>query len=211
MHIYGYGSICRGEISADSDIDLLVIDGNRLVHLDPDTYSIYSPERIEELWHEGNPFAWHLSLEARILYSSDGQDYLRNLGDPRRYQNSARDCQNFTDLFHEAYASLINDVGSRIFDLSSIFLSVRNIATCFSLGVMNRPDFSRSSALHLGADSVPISQASYQILERARILCTRGYGSPITRAEIVIVMEQLGSLSEWMNRIAKRAAEYERV
>src|SRR5258708_16359709 len=120
MHIYGYGSICRGEISADSDIDLLVIEGNRSDRFDPDTYSIYSYDRIEELWREGNPFAWHLSLEARLLYSSDGQDYLQNLGSPQPYQNFARDCRNFADLFQEARASLINDPGSSVFDLSSI-------------------------------------------------------------------------------------------
>src|SRR4051794_40819705 len=117
MHIYAYGSICRGEVAPDSDVDLIVIDGDRRVQLDPDTYSRYSHERIEQLWEEGNPFAWHLFLEARLLYSSDGKDFLRNLREPRHYRNCVRDCKNFSDLLVQARTSLISNPGSRIFDL----------------------------------------------------------------------------------------------
>jgi hypothetical protein len=211
MHIYAYGSICRGEISIDSDIDLLAVGARDRNPLDPDTYSIYSYERLEQLWQDGNPFAWHLALEARLLYSSDGRDYLQDLGKPRRYRHAARDCRSFAALFHEACISFDKEPHINVFDLSSIFLSIRNMATCFSLGVLNRPDFSRSSALHLGQDSVPISQTSYRVLERARILCTRGYGPPLTAAEISLVGEELHGLADWMDQIAKRASEYERV
>lgn len=202
MHIYAYGSICRGEITPESDVDLLVVDPPPATNLDSQAYSIYSRERIAALWEEGNPFAWHLHLEARLLYSSDGQDYLQSLGTPQRYRNAVRDCANFLELFEQARCSLVEDPRSQVFDLSSIFLSVRNIATCYMLGVRGTPDFSRSSALHLGLESVPISKLSYQILERARILCTRGYGAVITASEVAIVIEQLGALEEWFRSIA---------
>jgi hypothetical protein len=95
MHIYAFGSVCRGEISQNSDIDLLVIGGGDASQYDPDIYSIYSYERIQQLWLEGNPFAWHLFLESRILFSSDEQDFLRNLGRPAPYKYCTRDCERF--------------------------------------------------------------------------------------------------------------------
>jgi len=77
MHIYAFGSVCRGEVSRDSDIDLLCIDeGTQADRFDPELYSVYSYERIRELWSEGNPFAWHLWLESRLLFSSDAEDHL---------------------------------------------------------------------------------------------------------------------------------------
>lgn len=98
-----------------------------------------------------------------------------------------------------------------MFDLSTIFLSIRNIATCFSLGVTIRPDFSRSSALRLGTNCVPLSQASYQVLERARVLCTRGYGSKITDEEFDTASRELSGVYDWMRGLVERAKEHERV
>lgn len=207
MHIYAYGSICRGEITPESDIDLLVVDPLPGIDFDPQSYSSYSRERVSTLWQEGNPFAWHLHLEARELYSSDGENYIETLGVPSAYRNAGRDCRGFLELFEQARTSLVEDSRSRVFDLSSIFLSMRNIATCYLLGVRGTPDFSRSSALHLGRESVPIPRSSYQILERARILCTRGYGSVITAAEVDIVVAQLGPLEAWIRFIADGAGE----
>src|SRR6266567_8214684 len=122
MHIYAFGSVCRGEISPNSDVDLLVIGGDEVSNYDPDIYSTYSYERIQELWREGNPFAWHLSLEARLLFSSDGRDFLQALESPAPYKHCRRDCERFIALFCEARASLTSNGDSKIFDLSTIFL-----------------------------------------------------------------------------------------
>jgi Nucleotidyltransferase domain len=211
MHIYAFGSICRGEIYPNSDVDLLVIGGGAVAQYDPAIYSIYSYERIQDLWSEGNPFAWHLSLESRLLFSSDDQDFLQNLGKPAPYCHCARDCEKFFSLFRDARTSLTQSGASRIFDLSSIFLSIRNIATCFSLGVVQQPDFSRSSALRLGTKAVPLSLGSYQVLERARVLSTRGYGSKMTDDEIDAALRELDGVYDWMRELVERSKEYERV
>jgi hypothetical protein len=89
---------------------------------------------------EGNPFAWHLALEAKMIFSSDGIDFLRSLNNPNPYRNGLRDCEKFCSLFGRARDSLMRDKRSVAFDLSTAFLSIRNIATCFSLGV-NRAGF----------------------------------------------------------------------
>lgn len=211
MHVYAFGSVCRGDISVGSDIDLLAIVDGCSFRFDPDVFSIYTYERIRELWQEGNPFAWHLSLESRLLFSSDQHDYLKVLGRPGPYRNSVRDCEKFFALFREACASILASSTSRVFDLSTVFLSIRNIATCFSLGVTKQPDFSRNSAHRLGDNSIPISLSTFQILERARILCTRGYGTNITDQEVNIVIGQLNEVHEWMNNLVEKAKEHERV
>lgn len=205
MHIYVFGSLCRGDISAGSDVDLLALADNPDPRFDPDTFSIYSYQRLEQLWGEGNPFAWHLALESRMIFSSDERDHIKSLGMPASYQNCVRDCKKFYALFRDATTSVMSDDRSGVFDLSTIFLSVRNIATCYSLGVGEHPDFSRSSALHLGETSIPITGASYHILERARILCTRGFGKGITPSEIGLVIEELPSVDEWMARLVEKA------
>jgi hypothetical protein len=131
------------------------------------------------------------------------------MGRPEPYRNCVQDCEKFFALFQEAYVSIIAHGDSRVFDLSTIFLSIRNIATCFSLGVMKRPDFSRNSARHLGTASVPLSEEVYRILERARILCTRGVGMAITAEEVDIAVRSLSDVCEWMSNLVKEVKQHE--
>src|SRR4051794_25369031 len=106
MHIYAFGSICRGNMAVDSDVDLLaIVDGHNSC-LSPDVFSIYSYKRLNALWNEGNPFAWHLALESRLIFSSDQSDYLSSLGKPSRYRNCIRDCEKFFALFQKASDSI---------------------------------------------------------------------------------------------------------
>lgn len=211
MHIYAFGSVCRGDISLGSDVDLLAIVEGYDSRFDPNAFSIYSYKRIQELWREGNPFAWHLSLESRLLYAADQRDYLKELKSPEPYKHCVRDCEKFFALFREAHASLVAGSNSRVFDLSTVFLGIRNIATCFSLGVTKTPDFSRNSALRLGPNSTPLSKDSYHVLERARMLCTRGYGLSMTDREVDSTVQELHDVHKWMNNLVERARDYERV
>src|SRR6266571_1574176 len=211
MHIYAFGSLCRGDISPGSDVDLLAIVEGYDSRFDPETFSIYSYARIQELWREGNPFAWHLWIESRLLFSTDQHDYLRKLGSPEPYKNCLRDCERFFALFREGRASIARGCPTMVFDLSTVFLSMRNIASCFSLGVGKQPDFSRNSALRLGPNSVPLSPDVYHVLEKARLLCTRGFGSKITTEEIDFTIQNLGKVYEWMNNLVEMAKDNERV
>lgn len=208
MHIYAFGSVCRGDVSAGSDIDLLAVVEGYDSRFNPDIYSIYSYKRLREIWKEGNPFAWHLSLEGKLIYASNGSDFLKSMGNPAVYENCARDCNKFFALFGEARTSLAKNKMSEVFDLSTVFLSIRNIATCFSLGVLKQPTFSRHSALSLGDYSLRIPKRSYEVLERSRILCTRGYGSKITCGEAEIALEQFPQTEEWMARLVMEANRY---
>ena len=204
MHIYAFGSICRGDVQAGSDVDLLAIVDDFDSRFDQNTYSIYSYRRLDDLWQEGNPFAWHLSLESRLVFSSDKDDYLKSLGLPRPYCNCARDCHKFYSLFREAKESIAIGSSSRVFDLSTVFLSIRNFATCYSLEMTDQPDFSRNSALHLGQLSLAITNEAYDILLRSRILCTRGYGANISDRELQVAISQFERINEWMAFLTTR-------
>ncbi len=211
MHIYAFGSVCRGDVRQGSDIDLLALVDGYDSRFDPDIFSVYSYSRIVDLWNEGNPFAWHLFLESTLIYAFDGSDFLNSLNSPGEYTACLRDCKKFYGVFCEAYDSIASRAASKVFELSTLFLSIRNIATCFSLGATDNPDFSRSSAQHLGSDSVPLPSAPYTILERARILSTRGKGPSITDKEVDEVVAELQTVKEWMEVLIAKAQNHERV
>jgi hypothetical protein len=201
MHIYAFGSVCRGEILRSSDIDLLAIVDGYDERFDPQIYSIYSYRRASEIWLEGNPFAWHLYLESRPLFLSNGIDWLKELGRPSPYTKCEVDCTKFQRLFLSSKTALLNNGDSIIFDLSTVFLCMRNIATCYSLGMTDKPNFSRHSALMLGTRSVPISSEGYAIFERARILSTRGKGLDITEVEAKFALREFSVIETWIERL----------
>jgi len=207
MHIYAFGSLCRGEVERDSDADLLALVDEFDDRFDPSSFSIYSYERIRELWQEGNPFAWHLALEAKVVFASDGVDFLSELRTPSPYRKAERDCLKFCTLFRTSRASLASEKPSIVFELSTIFLSIRNFATCYSLGVLRVPSFSRNSALRLGDDSVPLPSRIFKILERSRLLSTRGIGQNLTDSEISEVQDYFGEIENWMDRLSRRVPQ----
>jgi hypothetical protein len=198
-HIYAFGSICRGEVTPGSDVDLLACAPEQDRRFDREVYSVYTHDRIEELWKEGNPFAWHLSEESKLIYSSDGQDYILGLGKPSPYRNAVADCEKFYLLFNESRTALFTSTNSKVFNLSSIFLSIRNIATCYSIACSS-PIFSRNSAFLIDFP-VPIRKSDYALLERSRILATRGLGVIVSNEEAASVLRQLDSVEEWMRKL----------
>ena len=211
MHIYAFGSVCRGEVSPSSDVDILAVVEGSDPRFDANVYSVYSYKRLSELWREGNPFAWHLSIESKLIYSADNVDFIKTLGCPSPYKNCLNDCNKFHLVFKDARASIAQRSPSSVFDLSTVFLSIRNIATCFSLGTSFFPNFSRHSALRLGSDSIPLSASVYQIFERARVLCTRGYGLKLSEEEVGTAIQHLGEIEDWIIQLLKKVEVYERI
>lgn len=207
MYIYVFGSICRGEIDEFSDVDLLAIVGsNEKMNFQIDTqkFSIYKEKRMEELWKEGNPFAWHLFQESKLIHSNNNEDILRNWGKPNPYKNMVSDLKKFSSLFYDSLESINNSEYSNTFDLSMLFLSIRNFASCYSLGALNEFNFSRKSAINLKTNKLNISNESFSILERARILSTRGSGKVITELEKSIVLKETELISDWFQLILKK-------
>ncbi len=201
MHIYAFGSICRGDISVDSDVDLLALVKGRDSRLDPGKFSIYSYIRIRDLWESGNAFAWHLSLEGRLIYAADGSDFLKSLGAPSKYSGVIVDCLKFRDVFEASFQSVKKGTPSLVFELSTIFLALRNIATCYSLARTDRPTFGRDSARKLGPKSLDIDENIYSLLMQARLLSTRGTGENINDIDMTTLIPELKRCQSWVDEI----------
>lgn len=201
MHIYAFGSLCRGEVTTDSDVDLLAITEGFDARFDPDTFSIYSYRRISKLWTEGNPFAWHLATETKLIFASDDHNFLMDLGPPSSYTKCTEDCLKFLRIYERAIEALKSRECSRVFELSVIFLAIRNFATCFSLGAINFPNFSRHSARKMGHRSLKLSDRAYQLLERSRILSTRATGRVVQSDEFEACFDEICEVSIWMNQL----------
>lgn len=202
LHIYAFGSICRGQIVPGSDVDLLAISSGGHNELSRSMFSIYSHSKVKTIWRDGNPFAWHLHAESRLIYSSDGANFISTLGSPATYAKAREDCSRFLTIFRQALISLQHDRASVIFDLSAAFLGLRNFATCFLLG-QGHSDFSRGAAINLIGNMPPDDLAAYLVLERARLLCTRGHGDMLTRAEIDRAIQSLPNFGERMINLMK--------
>ncbi|MCC0007705.1 MAG: nucleotidyltransferase domain-containing protein [Hyphomicrobiaceae bacterium] len=203
-HIYAFGSLCRGEVAEGSDVDLLAIVTGGTNELSRSMFSIYSHKKIERIWQEGNPFAWHLHLESRPIFCSDNIDFLAALGPPAAYRSAAADCQRFRQIYKDAQSSCQQDQASIIFDLSAAFLGLRNFSTCYLLGAGTH-DFTRHSARRLMGDNLPLEAGAYRVLERARLLCTRGYGDAIDADSITNAITQLPLAEAWMDQLMREA------
>lgn len=206
MHIYAFGSLCRGDVQPDSDIDLLAIVDGRDARLSQDKFSIYSYQRLRELWVEGNAFAWHLSLESRLLFAKDNVDFLRMLGRPATYSRGAIDCARFRAVYESAFSAIEAGSPSLVFELSTAFVAVRNIATCFSLSVCSVPTFGRDSARRLGLDSLQMSEDVYDLLMRCRVLSTRGVGSSPGDIDRSKLLAELRACRTWMDGLIEKVA-----
>ena len=199
-NIYIFGSVIRGEIDQYSDIDLLLISDEPIENIDPNKYSIYSPERIKELYAEGNPFAWHLYYESKLVFSSS-QDFLLELGKPKLYANCKSDLLKFKKLFDDSVASINENDFSIIFDLAMIFLAIRNFATCYTLGSYEKPIFSRLSFEKLYDYPLKLDEKIKDMLMMSRISSTRGIEYNIENKSLTLLKLNLGKIENWFNKI----------
>ncbi len=203
MEIYAFGSIARGEIDKSSDVDLLLLKDTdeKILDIDKEQFSIYSYQRILELWKEGNPFSWHLYIESKCIYSSNQNPYLESLGKPNEYKNLLNDLNKFNQLFIDSKKSIEQNKYSTDFDLSMIFLSIRNFASCFSLGYLKKHEFSRDSALKIDSYPISININIYNRLKQSRLLATRGIGEKISKDELENIMDEFPEIEKWFNKI----------
>lgn len=199
-NVYIFGSVVRGEIDQYSDIDLLLISDESIENIDPNKYSIYSPERIKELYVEGNPFAWHLYYESKLVYSSE-QDFLLSLGKPSHYTNCKSDLLKFKKLFDDSIISIDENDFSLIFDLAMIFLAIRNFATCYTLGSYEKPIFSRLTFEKLHDYPLKLDETIKEILMMSRISSTRGIEYSIQDKSLSLLKLSFSKIENWFNEI----------
>jgi predicted nucleotidyltransferase len=210
-YIYAFGSICRGEIDAFSDVDLLVINDDLIVNdYVANTFSQYREETIRNLWEEGNPFAWHLYHESKLIFSFNSFDLFRQLGQPNPYKDIKSDFENLIGIFKDAKESLQKDASSAIYDLSIVFLVVRNIATCYELAIKKRFNFSRDSAMNMKEHKLELNYDDYQTIKACRILSTRGKGIEPTDEELNRAVNCIIQIEKWISELRNKI-DYESI
>jgi hypothetical protein len=195
-HFYAFGSICRGEVDRSSDVDLLACITGPNPDIDTEKFSVYQHDRLRCLWAEGNPFAWHLHLESKLLFSSDGIDFIAALGVPAAYTAGPEDCEKFAHLFSDSLDQLLRTRMNATFNLSCMFLGIRNLATCYSIW-NGHPVFSRKSPLLIN-NPLSADVEAFGVLMRARVLSTRGIGYALSDEEITLVIKAAPSIQAWI-------------
>ena len=70
--------------------------------------------------------------------------------------------------------------------------------------------FSRRAPLLIDT-KLPIDEDVFDILARARILSTRGYGAFISMAEVETARASAPIIFDWMENLVPTGAEYERI
>jgi len=199
-NIYVFGSVVRGEIDQYSDVDLLLITDEEIEDIDSNKYSIYTPQRIQEMYKEGNPFAWHLHYESKLVYT-DNSNFLEDLQNPEPYKNGYEDLIKFEKLFKDSLKSMKEDQFSLTFDLAMIFLAIRNFATCYSLACYKRPIFSRNSFEKLTDFPLILDDKVKNLLMRSRINSTRGINYNIQEMELSLLIDKVDEIKVWFNKI----------
>lgn len=191
-------ALLRGEYDQYSDIDLLAIVDRFDERFDRKKFSIYSIERIRELWEEGNPFAWHLFSESKMIHSSNGKNPIFNLGQPNQYVNGKEDCEKFKLLFLHSKERIFANTKSSTFELSTIFLAIRNFATCFYLAKNKIGIFSRNSARMIDQWSLLLPDRFFEITKNCRVMSTRGIGNAINQDDLKYISSHLETIENWM-------------
>ena len=201
--IYLFGSVTRGEVSASSDVDVLVVplgEYDRTQY--PREWSVYSRETIQEYFDKGRLFAWHLSLEAKCVFTPFARPWLDLLGQPAGYSSVRQDVDELQSLLRQSLDELRAGTKSVIYELGICYTAVRDIAMSVSWAWDGRPNFSRMAPFELSVQC-PVAPSSYGIAMGARHASARG--APMPAGLEAARRDFLSApFDEWISRLAER-------
>jgi len=200
--LYIFGSAARGDVATDSDIDVLVVPTDGAVPDGyPPTWSVYSRETLASYFAQGRLFAWHLYLEARVIYSVSDQPWLKYLGPPAPYQTAASDIRGLRTLLGQSISEIRRGTPSLVYEMGLIYTALRDIAMSASWVLMDAPCFSRRSPYQLPL-VLPLPENLYNLAMAARHASTRGAPLPknIEAGATLLISCQL---DEWAKSICE--------
>jgi predicted nucleotidyltransferase len=171
--IYVFGSICRGEVSPTSDVDVLVLPFTDNRTNFPPSWSIYAPELLREYYSLGRLFAWHLHLEAKCIFSPFGLPFLSTLGVPVPYSTMRKDIDDLEELLQEAIHELKTGTKSVVYELGIVYTAIRDIAMSASWALLGTPCFSSDAPYRL-PKPCPLEFVTYNQAKISRHSSTRG-------------------------------------
>lgn len=171
--IYVFGSICRGESTPTSDVDVLVVPFEVESSRFPRHWSVYSPEVLSEYFKAGRLFAWHLHLEAKCVFSPRSESFLASLGPPAPYSTLFDDLDDLEALLKEALNELASGTENVIYELGIAYTAIRDLAMSASWSLLANPCFAVDAPYRLPVDP-PIPRDIYHQAMVARHASTRG-------------------------------------
>lgn len=199
--LYIFGSAVRGEVTKNSDIDVLVItDQVEKKSMFPDSWSVYSQKSIERYFSEGKLFAWHLHLDAKCIHCSESTTFLKKLGEPSPYNNLPDDFYSLSDLLDRSLDEIIS-TQSEVFEIGLIYTALRDIAMVASTALNDRPCFSRYSPYKLSV-KLPIPKDLYEVMIEARLTSTRGVEFTGDVNQLTEMLASSG-IKSWVKRLEK--------
>lgn len=171
--IYVFGSLCRGDSTPTSDVDVLVVPFEVESPQFPYGWSVYSPELLSEYFKNGRLFAWHLHLEAKCVFSPRGVPFLASLGPPAPYSTTFDDIDDLERLLNEALNELTTGTKNIIYELGIAYTAIRDLAMSASWSLLESPCFAADAPYRLPI-APPLPRATYHEAMLARHASTRG-------------------------------------
>jgi hypothetical protein len=205
---YAFGSLCRGEPDAGSDLDILVItDQANATKEIPQGWSKYSPMRVRELFARGTLFAWHLYLEAVPLWPRNGQGFVLRVGPPSHYKSARREIRDLRRILIGALAELSRGTPSEVYEFGLVALACRDIAMAASLTINGSFNFSRHAPLRLKQTPFPLTKAKWDYLLACRRATTRGGSFLRNRRTERHIVAEAENLLNWSSKIFDRITQ----
>ena len=198
--LYIFGSVVRGEVSATSDVDVLVVPlGGQPRESYPPGWSVYSAGLIASYYRLGRLFAWHLHREARCLFPAGADNLLARLGPPAPYATARADVADLAAILAEAVAAVRGGTNSLVYELGVVHTALRDVAMSASWALLGEPDFSRESPYRLPVPC-PLPRGAYRAATLARHQSTRGAAARIDLDSVAAAV-LAAPLSGWVEQI----------
>lgn len=197
--IYLFGSVVRGDVLPTSDVDVLAIPLNSDSSGFPSAWSIYSPDLLRQYFLDGRLFAWHLHLEAKLIYSPNGRGYITELGKPAEYRTGLEDISDLSQILMDALTRIVSGSNSEIFEYGILYTALRDIAMSASYVLLDKPTFSRLAPYEIPVE-FPLPRHIYEKAMLARHCSTRGSDLDL-RFDSETAKLELGMFDGWLKEI----------
>jgi hypothetical protein len=202
--IYIFGSVSRGEVSSDSDVDVLVLPFDDFSDNDyPPEWSVYTTDAVRQFHREGRLFSWHLHLEATCIFTPFRRNLLEQLGEPAPYEHDIEDIDALNEMMLTALSELRTGTNSSIFELGIVYTTLRDIATSASWRMLERPCFSRYSPIVVGS-GFPLEKQMFDQMMKARHVAVRNGQFEIETLETLKKTVLEADLESWVTNLKQR-------
>ncbi|QND44642.1 nucleotidyltransferase domain-containing protein (plasmid) [Rhizobium lusitanum] len=220
---YIFGSVARGKQDHLSDLDILVVvrngmgkvsDGEVLSRVPEKLRSLrpsiswYGANRIEQMFRNGELFAWHLFQENLPIF--DPNNFLKNVGKPAGYRDALLDVASFRKVLQAIPQEVRANEGNAIYEAGLVYVCLRNIAMSSSWSLCSRPDFSRYSVFNLeGIAECPMSISEFEKTMLCRMAGQRGTEPP-EGVDKDFVLRLHARLTPWLEALQATLEELEK-